>query len=144
LTADAGEFKVMPFNLMRPQAFPLVGGAFLLSGASALIYQVAWQRILAFHFEPEAWRARVLAPDVQAYLGESRAQEVLRDYLLSVRPAGEPEVQELNRTSTLGTSSTRAERALAFGQNWRARAKAAPYPEPSAAVGNTSWLPPPR
>jgi spermidine synthase len=48
-------------------------------------------------FEPEAWRARVLAPDVQAYLGETRAHEVLRDYLLSARPAGEPETTQVNR-----------------------------------------------
>jgi hypothetical protein len=48
-------------------------------------------------FEPEAWRARVLAPDVQAYLGEARAQEVLRDYLMAARPAGKPELPDLNR-----------------------------------------------
>jgi spermidine synthase len=45
---------------------------------------------------PETWRARALAPDVQAYLGEGRAQEVLRDYLSTARPAGEPETRDLN------------------------------------------------
>lgn len=44
----------------------------------------------------EAWRGRAFAPEVQAYLGEGRAQEVWRDYLLTARPAGEREVSDLN------------------------------------------------
>ena len=46
--------------------------------------------------DPEAWRARVFSPEVQAYLGEGRAQGVWRDYLREARPAGEPEVRDLN------------------------------------------------
>ena len=46
--------------------------------------------------DPELWRARVFSPEVQAYLGEGRAQGVWRDYLLGARPAGEPEVRDLN------------------------------------------------
>lgn len=48
-------------------------------------------------FEPEEWQKRALAKDVLAYLGDGRAQEVLRDYLLTARPAGDPEVAEVNR-----------------------------------------------
>ena len=44
----------------------------------------------------ERWRARVFSPEVQAYLGEGRAQGVWRDYLLAARPAGESEVRDLN------------------------------------------------
>jgi spermidine synthase len=48
-------------------------------------------------FEPAVWKARALAPDVQAYLGAGRAQELVREYLTTAREAGEPEVVDLNR-----------------------------------------------
>jgi spermidine synthase len=38
-----------------------------------------------------AWRARTLAASVQAYLGEGRAQEIFRDYLVVAKPAVAPE-----------------------------------------------------
>jgi len=72
-----------------PAASLGLGGAgvlFFLSGASALVYQVAWQRILALHTGVGIyWLARLDSPAVSGYLGPRIAEQV-RQRLVKFQP----------------------------------------------------------
>jgi spermidine synthase len=110
-SAGAGNLYSVDFfarcaRKLRPQGLMCAWGPTLRVEASfraAFPYVVEMKRggILVGSRDPieidlERWEARALSAEVKAYLGESRAVEVFREYMRTARPAEEIEATDLN------------------------------------------------